>query len=152
MSTDLKSLWLPFPELYGLDPKAEEDLRKLLGVRCSYLSIDYRDPERDDLDTYLEYWKKVIRLTLPGGILLELGVFQGTSANLISDALHSHGRNDTMYGFDCFSGLPEEWRGLKKGTFSIDGLPTVRSNIELIDGLFSDTLPRFSQAKKEKKI
>ena len=91
-------------------------------------------------------------MTPSDGILVELGVFQGTSANLISEALHNRKRFDTVYGFDCFSGLPEDWRELTKGTFSVDSLPAVRSNVRLIDGLFSDTLPEFCKEKKGQKI
>jgi len=152
VSINLKECWLPFPELYDMDSKAEKELEKLLRADCVYLSLEYRSPEKDDLNTYLEYWKKVLQLAPSDGILVELGVFQGTSANLISDALHSRGRFDTVYGFDCFSGLPEGWRGLAKGTFSVDSLPAVRSNVRLIDGLFSDTLPEFCKEKKGQKI
>jgi hypothetical protein len=40
--------------------------------------------------------------------------------------------------------LPEDWWGrAHKGTFKIDGLPRVRSNVRLYKGWFSDSLPRF---------
>jgi predicted O-methyltransferase YrrM len=48
-----------------------------------------------------------------------------------------------IYGFDSFQGLPEDWRtGFEKGAFA-QGLPSVLSNVELIVGLFKDTLPDF---------
>ena len=53
-----------------------------------------------------------------GELLLDLGVWIGWSTRLISDAC-----DRTVYGFDTFSGLVEDWRQedhvLKRGTFSI---------------------------------
>ncbi|MCK9909618.1 class I SAM-dependent methyltransferase, partial [Microbacteriaceae bacterium K1510] len=40
---------------------------------------------------------------------------------------------------------PEDWRtGIAKGAFA-GPLPTVPGNVTLVSGLFSDTLPQFSQ-------
>lgn len=50
------------------------------------------------------------------------------------------------------AGLPEDWEGqadpagepFSKGAFSLGGnLPAVESNVELVKGLFSDSLPPF---------
>ena len=49
-----------------------------------------------------------------------------------------------MHPFDIFEGLPEDWRdGYPKGTFSVEELPKTLSNVQLIVGLFNDTLPNF---------
>jgi hypothetical protein len=49
-----------------------------------------------------------------------------------------------VYGFDVFTGLPEDWRpGYPAGSFARTALPIVQANVELIVGLFQDTLPGF---------
>merc|ERR1712228_111008 len=51
-----------------------------------------------------------------------------------------------LYGFDTFTGLPEDWGQFKKGSFAFDPsgkLPPVPDNVQLVKGLFSDTLPGF---------
>jgi len=77
------------------------------------------------------------------GMLAEFGVFQGESINHIAGRLKD---GATIFGFDSFEGLKEDWSGydLTKGTFSLGGqLPPVRVNVELITGWFDETLPRF---------
>jgi predicted O-methyltransferase YrrM len=77
--------------------------------------------------------------TRPPGLYLEFGVASGTTVNLIASAIPS-----PIYGFDSFAGLPEAWFGyLPKGAFRQEQLPQVRENVELIVGLFAETLPRF---------
>ena len=73
------------------------------------------------------------------GLVLEFGVARGETLRYIADAFP----NQTVYGFDWFQGLPEDWRpGLPKGTFAC-GIPEVRDNNELVVGLFEDVLPKF---------
>lgn len=77
--------------------------------------------------------------TSPPGLYLEFGVASGTTVNLIASAIPS-----PIYGFDSFAGLPEAWVGyLPKGAFRQEQLPLVRENVELVVGLFAETLPRF---------
>jgi hypothetical protein len=46
----------------------------------------------------------------PGdGLVMELGVFRGTSINQIADVLAKLGDARTVYGFDAFLGLSEDW-------------------------------------------
>ena len=71
--------------------------------------------------------------------LLEFGVAAGTSLNLIAKNTTSK-----IYGFDSFEGLPEDWLpGAPKGKFRQQSLPVVPDNVELVVGLFGDTLPTF---------
>lgn len=73
------------------------------------------------------------------GLVLEFGVASGNTVNLFAD-LH----RGPVYGFDVFTGLPETWRpGFPKGAFAQKALPNVRENVELVVGLFEDTLPGF---------
>jgi hypothetical protein len=77
------------------------------------------------------------------GLCLEFGVWQGGSINYLADRL----KKETIYGFDSFEGLPEDWHlsesdMRKKGHFATR-LPQVRSNVQLIKGFFEDTVPMF---------
>jgi len=78
------------------------------------------------------------------GSILEFGVWEGTTINLLADTL----TNNKLYGFDSFEGLPEKWirtsdgkRFSKKGEFAVQKLPEVRSNVQLIKGWFKNSLP-----------
>jgi hypothetical protein len=72
------------------------------------------------------------------GLIAEFGVFEGATINFIAGKTHK-----PVFGFDCFEGLPEDWRpGFPRGTFSRD-IPKVRPNVSILVGLFDDTLPAF---------
>lgn len=73
------------------------------------------------------------------GLVLEFGVWSGRTINHISSLTRQ-----TVYGFDGFTGLPETWRtGAEKGVFGRNDLPEVNGNVELVVGLFEDTLDDF---------
>lgn len=81
------------------------------------------------------------------GLFIELGVCTGKTINFIA-ALNPHKK---VYGFDSFEGLPEDWVRADKiipaGIFGFKNpaiLPPVLHNVELIRGLFCDTLPKFT--------
>lgn len=74
--------------------------------------------------------------------VLEFGVFSGESIRLIRQTL---GLEYSIFGFDTFTGLPEDWigTGLPQGYFNCDGnIPNIE-NVILIKGNFSETLPEF---------
>jgi hypothetical protein len=82
------------------------------------------------------------------GVFIELGVWKARTVNFIA-ALNPH---KTIYGFDSFEGLPTDWdkgdRVFSKGLFSWpqgQPMPLMLLNVELIKGLFTDTLPVFTQ-------
>ncbi|WP_082630735.1 glycosyltransferase 61 family protein [Roseovarius atlanticus] len=80
------------------------------------------------------------------GLVLEFGVASGGTVNQLAD-LHK----GPVHGFDVFTGLPETWRpGFPKGAFAQDALPKVRKNVDLVVGLFEDTLPGFVAAHPER--
>lgn len=75
-----------------------------------------------------------------GGLWLEFGVFRGESLNFLAQRFREH-----LYGFDSFEGLPSRW-GIeyRAGSFSTAGAaPEVGTNVTLVRGLFSETLPPF---------
>lgn len=87
------------------------------------------------------------------GLFVELGVCTGKTVNFIA-ALNPHQK---IYGFDSFEGLPEDWekgdKVIKRGTFAfkIPGLmPPVLHNVDLIKGLFDQTLVTFHQEQDPK--
>lgn len=83
------------------------------------------------------------------GLYLEFGVASGSSINPFADWKP----DQTIYGFDCFEGLPEDWNvaatGYGKGSIIQNQLPEVRDNVKLVVGLFEDTLPQFLEEHKE---
>ncbi len=102
-----------------------------------------------DINTYpLTYVFETMNLQHKQNTLwLEFGVASGRSINYISNFT-----KDKVYGFDSFEGLPEKWRdGFDKGEFTTNGiLPHVNNNVELIKGLFNETLPNFLKTQNKK--
>ncbi len=76
-----------------------------------------------------------------GGLYCEFGVFEGRTINFIASKV-----SGDVHGFDSFEGLPEDWRpGVMRGTFKTGKLPSVRDNVRIHRGWFSDSLPAFAQ-------
>jgi len=81
------------------------------------------------------------------GCYLEMGVGMGRTINLIA-GLNS---KKTIYGFDSFEGLPEDWNKgdaiWKKGAFALKDpnyAPAVYRNVKICKGLFTEVLPKFN--------
>jgi hypothetical protein len=76
------------------------------------------------------------------GNILEFGVASGRTINHLASLT-----DQKIYGFDVFTGLPETWRtGFSAGMFSRNDLPAVSNNVELIAGLFDETLDNFLES------
>lgn len=81
---------------------------------------------------------------LEGGLVLEFGVFSGTTVNYLAGK-----RLWRIDAFDSFEGLPESWRGgYPKGKFARATPPRVAANVTLHIGWFDQTLPPFVAALK----
>jgi hypothetical protein len=81
------------------------------------------------------------------GFVLEFGVASGRTVNHIASCT-----DQKVYGFDVFAGLPETWRtGFESGMFAQD-LPKVSGNVELLVGLFENTLPEFVRQSGDAKV
>ena len=78
------------------------------------------------------------------GLYLEFGVRTGTTIKIIAERRPQQ----TIFGFDSFEGLPENWSGwaMSKGAFTMAKLPEVPPSVELIKGWFEQSLPGFLQA------
>lgn len=74
------------------------------------------------------------------GLWLEFGVYRGESLRRIAA-----GAPRTVFGFDSFEGLPEDWGpGHPRGKFSLGtAVPLPPPNSEFVPGLFDATLPSF---------
>ncbi|MBJ3777482.1 class I SAM-dependent methyltransferase [Acuticoccus mangrovi] len=91
-----------------------------------------------------------IRRVPPDGIVMELGVYQGAGINQFADVLAARGDSRTLYGFDAFKGLSEDWFGKSiaaRANFDRKGRPPkVRPNVELVVGWVEETLAPFLAA------
>jgi len=102
-----------------------------------------------DTDYDLHEW--VCRTQLDRGLLahgqiLEFGVATGRTLNQFAHWLP----HKTIYGFDGFDGLPEDWTSrMRKGFFARDSLPTVKKNCHLVVGWFDQTLPGFVKKHRD---
>lgn len=79
--------------------------------------------------------------------VLEFGVYTGESIRFLRDSLSE---KYSIFGFDTFTGLPEDWVGtnLPKGYFSTNGKIPQIEGITMIQGVFSETLQPFFDAYK----
>jgi hypothetical protein len=72
------------------------------------------------------------------GLALEFGVGDGASLRCIARY------NMMVVGYDSFQGLPEDWRpGFEEGAFACEPPTDLPKNVQLVTGLFEDTLPQF---------
>lgn len=72
------------------------------------------------------------------GLILEFGVATGTTIRLLAKLFYPR----RIHGFDSFDGLPEPWGHYRAGHFAC-AVPDVPSNVDLVVGLFAETLPAF---------
>jgi hypothetical protein len=80
------------------------------------------------------------------GLVLEFGVATGRTLNHFARLLPGK----TVYGFDGFQGLPEDWTSrMRRGFFARDSLPAVRSNCQLVVGWFDQTLPKWIKSNHQ---
>lgn len=79
----------------------------------------------------------------PAGLVLEFGVGAADTTRLLASLTKR-----TVYGFDAFRGLPEDWDAAHpRGTFNHDGVPPcgrLPENVTLVKGWFEDTVPAFA--------
>jgi hypothetical protein len=104
-----------------------------------------------DKNSLLEYAiKKSLQLDLEQSrTYLEFGVWTGESINFLSKFL----QKNSIYGFDSFEGLREDWKGyhLTSGAFDLNSqVPKLKKNIIPVVGWIQDTLPSFLSEKKPK--
>lgn len=87
-------------------------------------------------------WPWVATQVPAEGVMMECGVFKGRSINAMAKLFPER----SLFGFDSFEGLQEDWIGadLGAGAFDQKGVfPEVEKNVTLIKGWVQDTLPPF---------
>ena len=85
----------------------------------------------------LDFFDAVIKLSDNSRPFYEFGVWNGVSFQYLINAFKKG------FGFDTFSGLPEAWYNMPKGSYSSFGaVPRIEGG-EFIVGKFEDTLPDF---------
>ena len=83
------------------------------------------------------FFDAVIKLTDNSRPFYEFGVWNGVSFQYLINTFKKG------FGFDTFSGLPEDWHHEPKGSYSsYEGVPKIEGG-EFIVGKFEDTLPEF---------
>jgi len=96
--------------------------------------------QKENLDSDIDY--------------LEFGVAKGESFQWWVNAINNP--DTKFYGFDTFSGLPEDWGPFKKGEMNNNNEPPVikDSRCEFFQGLFQQTLPGFlnTYSKGKRKV
>ena len=113
----------------------QENMRAIPNFNTDYDLHDW--VARTQLDPFL----------VAKGTVLEFGVATGRTLNHFARLLP----HKTVYGFDGFVGLPEDWTSrMRKGFFARTSLPSVRSNCELWVGWFNETLPGFVKGVQQK--
>lgn len=103
----------------------------------------------NDRELHLKY---VLDKVNPNGLMLEFGVYNGTTINIISSTFCEN----QIWGFDSFEGLPEDWITTdkeiiwSKGHFAVESLPNVNSNVTLVKGWFDKTLPEWINKNRDR--
>ena len=104
-------------------------------------------PECEFYKRYDTYVRHCIEQVNVDGLWLEFGVCTGASSEEIIKMMPP---KKTLYGFDWFQGLPETWvispKNVKfKGELfgSVAGKIPDLDRLEIVDGLFEETLPTF---------
>lgn len=126
------------------------DLLVQLSNKATQSTLDYI--EKNKLDSMLHFRTKdaiykYVSNKISDGLILEFGVYTGGSVNKLAKLSPKR----TIFGFDSFEGLPEDWSGHSvKSYFKINKLPKVRKNVTLLKGWFDDTLPEFVKKHDEK--
>ena len=91
-----------------------------------------------------EMWSFIINRAPATIDYLEFGVHEGHS--IFHFAKENKSPESKFFGFDCFTGLPEDWNNdFKRGHFDTGGRApkTDDARVEFVAGIFQETLPRF---------
>jgi hypothetical protein len=132
-----------FDEIYYRESRDIARWRRFNAVAESGQFVEAHLPLAPAVESRYELYDLLIdryRLNDREGLVCEFGVAGGKSLNYLARRLPGH----TLYGFDSFEGLPEDWRqDLPRGTFKQKQLPEVSSNVELVQGWFDDSLAPF---------
>ena len=124
----------------GLTLDVDQTARFLASVSSAEFFLKHMRMSRNTIlaESLLEF---ALKQCVVDGLVMEFGVFRGKSLRIIADRTAQ-----TVFGFDSFEGLPEDWdNAQKKGQFSLAGVAPrfEQSNVTLVPGWFEHTLPKF---------
>jgi hypothetical protein len=94
-----------------------------------------------------ELLDRAIRFASPEGLWMEFGVARGRTIEFIAER-----SSRSVFGFDSFEGLPEQWSPrMPPGHFSTGGVPPpAPPNVVFVKGLFDQSLPAFLENRPER--
>ena len=135
-------------DVFIRESKNIDNMRQKKALEQTAAFIEQNLPKTPSFDSRYAIYKHVTALVRDRqGLICEFGVAGGKSINFLARLMPERVR---IYGFDTFEGLPEDWYGkYSKGTFKQQALPQVASNVELVCGLFHETLPPFLNGHPE---
>ena len=84
----------------------------------------------------------IIQNSISNRPFYEFGVWKGVSFKYILKSIKKG------FGFDTFTGLPENWYNEKVGTYSSNGVIPKMKGGKFIEGVFKDTLPKYFSKKR----
>jgi len=117
------------------------DILTFANLQAGFASATYFNAKMSkatNVDSDLQLLSRAMEQRTVPGLIMEFGVAAGRTINHISSLT-----DQPVYGFDNFAGLPETWRtGFGAGSFRRE-VPAVNGNVELVVGLFDDTLGDF---------
>ena len=96
--------------------------------------------QREDLWNYCVEFYKLKNKKI---CFIEFGVHEGNSIKIFASLFKN--KKSKIFGFDTFTGMPENWHKIKKGTWSIKGgFPKINDKrVKFVKGLFQNTLPKY---------
>ena len=89
-----------------------------------------------------KFYDAIIALTDKSRVFYEFGVWNGASFQYLINTFKNG------FGFDTFTGLPENWHHENVGAYSSFGLVPKIKGGKFIVGKFEDTLPKFFATKR----
>lgn len=113
-----------------------------------------KDTGLDRTESRLQHLNDASLKSSIDGEILEFGVYKGTTINFLA-LLYPE---KTIWGFDSFEGLPEDWKTVNhrnpfpKGHFKLDNLPDVVNNVSLIKGFFEKSVDNWLKEFNTKNI
>jgi len=153
--SEVQSFLSKRPDFVGCCPMAVKTVKRAVrNIRSMHDELDgvVWGDQHPHFTAFLLVAHAVAEYIPSEGLLLEFGVASGSSIVLTAGILKAKSDKRRVYGFDTFTGLPENWGAVKKGAYAyrVDGtLPPVPSRVSFIKGLFSDTLPAFLEEHTE---
>jgi predicted O-methyltransferase YrrM len=121
-----------------------ELMRRAVGETADYLSV--HAPTAVGLATAREVLTRALKVAENAkGSYAEFGVYKGSTINFIAGLCPKR----TIWGFDSFEGLPEEWSGNASMFTAAGKVPDVRSNVTLVRGWFDKSLPGWLAANPD---